>query len=100
MKAKGRSIQNSLTEIKGTLIYLPSEIVSVIEDEALIHPSCSQDIWGLGIIAHQIFADNKHPFQAPNFLDFRRNIEDGVYKIDQQIPINSQIYQIIEGIHF
>ena len=98
---ESKILKNSitLTGIRGTLLYLPPEILTVIEsdEEAKIHPSPSHDIWSLGIIAHEIYSNGRHPFKLRS-LNWRRNVEDGNYLIDSIIPQNSQMQQIIKGI--
>ena len=100
LKRKG-SKNNTKTEKRGTPNYLPPEILKSLDDNDQISPSSSQDIWSLGIIAHQIFSNGKHPFKLLNSeSSITSNIEKEKYQMDPLIPIDSPIYQIIQGILF
>ena len=92
------SNNTTLTGIRGTLLYLPPEILALIDsdEDEQIPPSPSHDIWSLGIIAHEIYSNGQHPFKLPS-PNWRRNVEDGKYEIDSLILQNSQMHQIIKG---
>ena len=95
------SNNKSLTGVRGTLLYLPPEILAIFDtdEQDKIPSSTSHDIWSLGIIAHEIYSNGKHPFKLPN-PNWRRNVEDGKYAIDSLILQNTQMQQIIKGYFF
>ena len=76
-------------------MHLPPELL-FIDDKYQFKSSAPQNIWSLGIIAHQIFADGQHPFITPNCQEWRRNVIEGKYVIDPVIPKESSIYLIIQ----
>ena len=49
-------------------LYMPSELQSLFDDTKIIILS-KNDIWSLGIIIHQMFANNHHPFQISDSSD-------------------------------
>ena len=76
---------------QGTLSYMPPD---VFNSKYLANDK--QDTWSLGIIAHQIFSDNKNPFDYGDSMT--RNIMNGDYDINyDKIKQNSPIDQIIKG---
>lgn len=88
---KGKS---SETLVKGTPIYTPPEYISKMDNEDKIITSVKHDIFSLGIIAHQIFANGQHPFEGSKFA----NISNGKYTIDYTlIKKDSTIDLIIKG---
>lgn len=90
------SITKTSSEIKENSKHLPSVISSLYEFRDEKMPSPSQDIWNLGIIAHQIYSNGNHPFNRPN-SNLRRNLKERNYVIDPSISENSPVHQIIEG---
>ena len=79
----------------GSDLYLPPELL--LNKYVSIHPSTSQDIWALGIIAHELFSQGKYPFEITS-LDWIKKVIIGDYRIDPVIAENSNIYKIIQGI--
>ena len=75
---------------------IPSEKLSInyFRDEKI--PSPAQDIWDLGIIAHQLYANGSHPFNSPN-SNWMLNLHEGNYIIDPLITEDSPLHQIIKG---
>lgn len=90
------SITKTSSEIKENSKHLPSVISSLYEFRDEKMPSPSQDIWNLGILAHQIYSNGNHPFNRPN-SNLRRNLKERNYVIDPSISENSPVHQIIEG---
>ncbi len=90
--------QSKSTGIRGTLSYFPPELLS-LDDETKIIASPKHDIWSLGIIAHQIFADGQHPFKIPNSDNlWKKNVMDGKYFINYKcIAKGSPIDLAIQG---
>lgn len=86
------------TILRGTMAYLSPELHS-LDENAKVTASPSQDIWSLGIIAHQMFADGQHPFKIPNSSSsLIKNIMDGKFFIDTNfIPQNSPVTLAIKG---
>ena len=88
--------QDNQTAVKGTEIYLPPEI---FEKHGSNDATLNQDIFSLGIIACQIFADGKHPFPGDNIEKIIFNIKSGNYNIDyQKIEKDSVLDEIIKGL--
>ncbi len=77
----------------GSLPYMPPELLK----EDLDYYICNDkhDVWSLGIIIHQIFANNVHPFRFDNMM--RKNILDGKYKIHDSVLKYPKICHIIES---
>ena len=90
--------QSKSTGIRGTMSYFPPEILS-LDDDAKMIVSLKHDIWSLGIIAHQMFADGQHPFKIPNSDTlWKKNVMDGNYRIDYKlIAKGSPIDLAIQG---
>ena len=97
-ESKLTEIQSNSTGIKGTSLYLPPELLFLNEDAKII-ASPAHDIWSLGIIVHQIFADGQHPFKIPNSeISWRQNVIDRNYFINyQKIQKGSSIDLVIQG---
>ena len=88
---KGKS---SETLAKGTPIYTPPEYINSMDNDDKIITSGKHDIFSLGIIAHQIFANGVHPFEGSKVV----NISNGKYEIDYKcIKKDSPIDMIIKG---
>ena len=77
---------------------MPPELQG-LDEETKIIASSKHDIWSLGIIVHQMFANNQHPFKIPNSsASWLKNVMDGKYFIDHKyIPKDSQIAVVIRG---
>ena len=90
--------QSKSTGIKGSPFYFPPEVLS-LDDDTRIIASPKHDIWSLGILAHQMFADGQHPFKIPNSDTlWKKNVMDGNYRIDYKlIPKGSPIDLAIQG---
>ena len=94
LKKSNSASDASLTKNNiGSLLYMPPELL--LED--LDHYFCNDkhDIWSLGIIIHQIFAENIHPFRFDN--KWRKNMMNGNFKIHDSILKYSKICYIING---
>ena len=74
------------------LIYLPPEVLTVIESNPreLIAASPESDIYALGCVVHQILY---HELFTSNMGEANRNS-----KLDLNISLNSQMHQIAERI--
>ena len=90
--------QSKSTGVRGTMSYFPPELLS-LDDDAKITSSPKHDIWSLGIIAHQMFADGQHPFKIPNSDNYwKKNVMDGNYEINyKHIKKGSPIDLTIQG---
>ena len=72
------------------------EVYMAYNNEKQIYALSNQDIFSLGIIAHEIFSNGKHPFQHGDQL--MENIKNGEYKIDYlNIPKSSMLEWIIKS---
>lgn len=82
--------------VAGTEFYIPPELQRTMNDEFVI---CNDkhDIWSFGIIVHQIFANNKHPFNLENSGDWKIKMMLGEYTIDPTILKGSLAHEIITG---
>lgn len=92
----------SLSFPKATPNYCPPEVLDSIENESneKIRPSRKHDMFSLGIICHQIFANGRHPFNTKDNISVLSNIRKGNYKIDYvRIEENSLYDLIIKGIN-
>ena len=83
---------------RGTPLYMPPELQSLDNDTKII-ASPKHDIWSLGIILHQMFANSQHPFKIPDSSDsWLKNVMVGKYFIDQKYILeDSQIAIVIRG---
>lgn len=87
--------KDDLTEIKGTGQYLPPELLIADENEQII-PSKKQDMWSLGLIAHQLFAKGEHPFKFGR--GWKVNVIEGNLQINyDNITKESALDFIIRG---
>lgn len=85
----------SETLVKGSPIYIPPEYINIGNDDKIL-TSDKHDIFSLGIIAHQLFANGLHPFEGSSKM---ANISNGKYVIDYNcIKKDSPIDLIIKGI--
>ena len=77
---------------------MPPEM-QYLDDDTKIVVSPKQDIWSLGIIVHQMFANSQHPFKIPGSSDhWIKNVMNGKYFIDYNfIPKSSQIAAVVRG---
>ena len=57
------------------------------------------DVFGVGIILHQLASGNRHPFdrKKKDGSTIRDNILDGQLNIDERIKLNPTLYEIILG---
>ena len=90
---------SSQTIVKGTPVYCPPEYLNILidaDDEQKIRTSKKHDMFSLGIIAHQIFADGQHPFEFNE--ETTKYISIGKYSINYNfIKKGSSIDLIIKG---
>mgnify|MGYP001810401158 CR=1 FL=1 len=89
---KNSNNKASRTKIIESPLYLPPEVLNQVETN-FIEPSANQDIWALGVLAHELFSKGKHPFKIPN-ANWNKNVCIG---IDPLIPKDSIVYKIIKG---
>lgn len=97
---EAKIIENSSdqTGIKGTMSYLPPELL-FLDSNVKVIASPKHDIWSLGILAHQIFAEGQHPFKTSTTDNlWKRNVMDGKYLIDYKYIVKgSPIDLTIQG---
>ncbi len=87
---------------KATPNYCPPELLDSLESDSVekIPPSKKQDLFSLGIICHQIFANGRHPFDSKDNVAVVGNIRKGNYKIDYNFIQKDSSYDlIIQGIN-
>ena len=97
IKASNNPLLNSTVQgVAGTELYIPPELQRTMNDELVIC-NAKHDIWSFGIIVHQIFANNKLPFDMQNNRNLKTNMMLGKYTVDSTIMKNSLAYEIITG---
>ena len=101
--SKRREGNSSLSFPKATSNYFPPELLDSLENDSIekIHPSKKHDMFSLGIICHQIFANGRHPYNTKDTESVLANIRNGNCKIDYSLIQEDSSYDlVIKGIHF
>ena len=91
----------SLSLQKGTRNYYPPEMLENLEKESNENNFISKkiDMFSLGILCHEIFANGKNPFDTSDNVSIVGNIRKGNYKIDYNLIQEESSYDlVIKGI--
>lgn len=86
---------SALGEVAYNNMYLAPEYLKNIENREKFKYSDKLDIWGLGIIIHELVTKGKHPFQDNQNDSLRENVLANKLFIDKGINTESAVYSII-----